>query len=331
MKPTFHLSTSKLSKQLCYGLISLLIVLIPAQSQSKEQTRVNGKAYFVLDDSTNLRELGGPSVSSLLNRVQGRGNSFGAAQKERYCALKQNDRQVQWAVNDLDTGRLISRSENADSRFFGASVSKLFVAAALLDKQRGELSKTQLRQLVKMIVVSDNGAWKELQRQTGFDGSNDSGREAVNKFVLGMGYDNTRGFQGWWRTAEGSRIHGNELNALELSEFLYDTYQGNYSGAEVLWKVMQATRTGRSKVDKYTPRSIYIGGKTGTYHGPNSSPETIHHVTVKARNHAAVLNIDGRHYGVSILTNTGTNEDVAVLGGGLMREYLGVEGGLECI
>lgn len=47
--------------------------------------------------------------------------------------------------------------------------------------------------------------------------------------------------------------------------------------------------------------------------------------TVKARNHAAVLKIDNTYYVLSMLTNTGSNEDVAILGGGLLREYLGVE------
>ena len=68
-----------------------------------------------------------------------------------------------------------------------------------------------------------------------------------------MGYFNTRGFQGWWRLKDGTRIHGNELNSLELIEYV-----------------------------------------------------------------------------LSILSNTGRNEDVAVLGGGLMREYLRVEPAITC-
>ncbi len=189
----------------------------------------------------------------------------------------------------------------------------------------------QFDQLVNMIVVSDNHAWLALQRQVGDDGTDDAGREAVDAFVRQMGYDDIKGFQGWWKKKDGTRVHGNELNTLALSNFLYDTYQRRYKGAEVLWRVMHATRTGRSKIDKYTPRYIAIGGKTGTYHGPNESPETIRHKTIRAQNHAAVLKINGKYYGLSILTNTGSNEDVAILGGGLMREYLGVDAGVNCL
>ncbi len=233
-------------------------------------------------------------------------------------------------LNDLETGEIISRSANADQLFFGASVSKLFVAAALLNKQQGSLKKSQLDQLVRMIVVSDNRAWKDLQRQVGEDGTNDSGREAVDRFVQQMGYADIKGFQGWMRKKDGTRIHGNELNALQLSNFLYDTYQRRYEGAEVLWKVMHATRTGRRKIDKYTPSDVFIGGKTGTYHGPNASPDTIPHATIKAQNHAAVLQIDTKFFGLSVLTNTGSDEVVAVLGGGLIREYLGVGERVDC-
>jgi len=38
-----------------------------------------------------------------------------------------------------------------------------------------------------------------------------------------------------------------------------------------------------------------------------------------------MLNINGNYYGLSIFCNTGRDEDVAILGGGLIREYLGVK------
>jgi beta-lactamase class A len=291
---------------------------------------MSDEVFFTLDNSIDLRKFAGKQVVGLLTRVKGKGKEFSAKQIIRYCKLIKNSKQVQWVLNDLETDEVISQSANADERFFGASVSKLFVAAALLHKQRGILNSIQLNHMVKMIVVSSNRAWKELQRQAGDDGTNDSGREAVDAFVQHMGYTKTKGFQGWLKKKDGTRIHGNELNALELSQFLYDTYQRNYEGAEVLWKIMHATRTGRRKIDKYTPSYLYIGGKTGTYSGPNESPETIKHQTIRARNHAAILKINHTYYGLSILTNTGSSEDVAILGGGLIREYLGVEKKIAC-
>ena len=47
--------------------------------------------------------------------------------------------------------------------------------------------------------------------------------------------------------------------------------------------------------------------------GPES-PDTIHHASVRAHNHAVVLKINDRYHGLSILTNTGRSEDVAILG-----------------
>ena len=73
------------------------------------------------------------------------------------------------------------------------------------------------------------------------------------------------------------------------------------------------------------PPFIFVGGKTGTYDGPNESPATVKHKKIRARNHVASLKIGNKTYGLSILSNTGSGEDVAILSGGLMREYLGVE------
>jgi len=161
-------------------------------------------------------------------------------------------------LSDLETGKILSKSDNAGEAFFGASASKVFVAAALLDKQNGELSKQQLVLMTNMIVRSSNPAWKELQRQVGETGTDDGGRQAVHAFIQKMGYENLRGFQGWMRQKDGRRLHGNELNSLAVARFLYDTYHNRYPGAEILWKIMHACRTGRKKINKYTPKNIYI-------------------------------------------------------------------------
>ena len=281
--------------------------------------------FFTLDNGVDLRKTLDPNISQLLTPVRGEGSKFGIEEVRRYCELKTNNEQIQWTVNDLQTGEILSTSPNSTDAFFGASASKIFVAAALLNKECGKPDKRQLELLVKMIVKSNNAAWIELQRQAGDDGTDDSGRECVNKFVKEIGCANTRGFQGWLCLENGKKIHGNELNTMALSRFLYDTYHRNYMGADVLWKIMHATKTGRRKINQYTPRDIFIGGKTGTYDGPNESPKTIHFKSIKARNHVAILKIKDKYYGISILSNTGSNSDVAVLGGGLMREFLGVE------
>ena len=91
---------------------------------------------------------------------------------------------------------------------------------------------------------------------------------------------------------------------------------------------MQAMRTGRRKLDRYVPSSVLLGGKTGTYDGPNASPSTVPLAQIRARNHAAAITVGDRVYGLSVLSNTGESKDVAVLAGGLVREYLGLGSGL---
>jgi hypothetical protein len=329
LKSDWFLS-DKSAFQIWRGLIIwLLICLWPIHAHAAEKRRVADDTFFTLENGTNLRILGGKTISHMLVRIRGQGNDFGEAQRKRYCKLKHAEK-IQWALNDLETGEFISRSANADELYFGASVAKLYVAAALLNKQNGHFDRNQLTLMVKMIVVSSNSAWKELQRQAGDDGTDDSGRAAVDAFVQSMGYTNTKGFQGWWNKEDGTRIHGNELSSVELAKFVHDTYHRRYKGAEVLWEIMQATVTGRQRINKYAPQNVFVGGKTGTYDGPNASPATVKLKSIRARNHVVNLKIDDKSYGLAILSNTGSGEDVAILGGGLMREYLGVEPNVTC-
>ncbi|MGI9512329.1 MAG: serine hydrolase [Anderseniella sp.] len=311
-------------------LLLAMTSLTGAPAMASDAAELKVETSFVADDGRDLRAILDSGTRKMLTPAHGVGAKFGPAQKARYCKLKSGGASVQWVVNDLKTGEVRARSANAEKLYFGASVSKLFVAAAFLDTHKAQFTQQQLRELVRMIVVSDNVAWKSLQRQTGGSESNYAGRVAVQAFVKRMGYPTIKGFQGWMKHRDGTQEHGNELNTLELSRFLFDTYQRKYVGADVLWEIMRATRTGRSKIGKYTPADLRIGGKTGTYSGRNESPETIHLPTIGSRNHAAVLFYKGGIYGISVLANTASSEDVAILGGGLMRDYLGVEPAINC-
>lgn len=306
--------------------LMLIMLSLPSSNAAAD----TNQAFFVADDGRDLRGLADARTRALLTRAYGVGAKFGDVQRARYCKLKNGGAPVQWVANDLESGEVMARSANAEQLYFGASTSKLFVAAAFLDKHNGEFSQSQLREMVRMIVVSDNVAWKSLQRQTADGKSNYRGRVAVQAFVTRMGYPTIKGFQGWMKHKDGTRDHGNELNAVEVARFLSDTYHRKYAGADVLWKIMWATRTGRNKIGKYTPGNVPIGGKTGTYSGSNESPKTVKLPSIGARNHAAVLSHNGRTYGITVLANTSSSEDVAILGGGLMREYLGVGAAISC-
>lgn len=293
---------------------------MPCPKESK------GRDFFVLPDGSSLKRIGGKVVDKLLSLIQSRGTTtFGSGERRRYCALKEKE-DIQWVLNDLETGEVISQSKDTETLFFGASASKIFVAAALLDKQNGKLTPSQLVLMSEMIVKSSNTAWIELQKQAGDGISADSGRKVIDQFTRKMGYKNIRAFQGWWQ----DRIHGNELNAQEVSRFLYDTYHGKYPGAEVLWKLMYACKTGARKGNYYMPKGVFIGGKTGTYHGPNASPRTIKWDAIRAHNHIMIFNIGGTQYGLSILSNRGSDQDVAILAGGLVREFIHNNGEVYC-
>ncbi len=324
------MDVSRMATKYTILALAMWIAVFFSDLSTAAETTFSEEVAFVTDEGDDLRALADRNTRALLQPAHGVGAEFGPDERSRYCALLVSDEPVQWVVNDLRTGRVIARSHNAEQLYFGASVSKLFVAAAFLEKHGEDLTKHQLSELVRMIVVSSNSAWLSLQRQTGSGASDHAGRVEVQAFVNRMGYQKIKGFQGWIKHENGTREHGNELNSLQLAHFLSDTYQGNYPGAEILWEIMQATRTGSKKINKYTPANLRIGGKTGTYSGPNASPETIKHATIGARNHAAVLFTDRGVFGISILTNTFRNEDVAILGGGLMREHLGIKPGFSC-
>ncbi len=280
--------------------------------------------FLVLQDGTDLSQVSVGGVKLTLTR--GTGNAFTATEKAKFETLRDEtqtaaDHPVQWVLMNLDNHQVIDRSYNAERKIFGASTSKIFVSGALLNKQNGTFTNSQLQKLADMIVVSSNTAWTDLQQQIG-DGNSDLGRERIHKFTQNLGYVNMRGYQGDW-----NGMHGNELTATELAEYLYDMYHGKFPGAEVTWKLMHTGRTGNVRAKKYLPNTIFVGGKTGTYDGPTTNPDTGSTTnpdgsayTVKVRNHAIVFQVNGRQYGLAILANTGKEESAALLAGGLFNE-----------
>lgn len=290
---------------------------------------VSDREFTLLPNGKDLRSISVNGVS--LSLARGTGEPFSSSAKNLYAKIKTDSKSdpnhpVQWVLMDLDAHRVVDQSLSVSRKIFGASSSKIFVAGTLLDSQNGTISAGQLQLMSDMLVVSSNTAWTELQAQIG-GGDSNKGRQLNYAFTQRMGYSRTRGFQGYW-----GKLHGNELTAIETAEFLHDTYKGNYPGAETLWKLMHACRTGGSRGRKYIPSTIYVGAKTGTYDGPTENPETGStknpngsEYTVAVRNHMMVFNINGTEYGLTILADTGSDETAAALAGGLVREYLGVK------
>lgn len=286
---------------------------------------VTDKNFTTLPDGRSLSSI---KVSgSKLGLAKGSGNAFTSSKLDAYLKLKKDSQTdpkhtVQWVFMDMDEHRVIEKSLSSSRKVFGASSSKIYVAATLLDKQKGMLKDSQLQLLADMLVVSSNTAWTNLQSQIG-DGNSDKGRQRVLDFTAKMGLPKTRGFQGYL-----GNMHGNELVADEAIETLYDIYTDAFPGAELQWKIMHACRTGASRGRKYIPTSIYVAGKTGTYDGPTENPETGSTKNsdgtaykVKVRNHVLSFYVDGKQYGLVVLANSGSDESAALLAGGLLREY----------
>lgn len=272
----------------------------------------------------NGRKLSSIKVrKSSLRLATGAGKSFTDSKMKQYLKIKEDSEKdsshkVQWTFMNLDTHEIIARSKSAGRKIFGASSSKIYVAAALLDKENDDLSSSQMQKMADMLVVSSNTAWTSLQKNIG-NGSSDKGREYIHNFTRDLGQPLTRGYQGYW-----GKVHGNELVPDEAVEMLYDTYHRSFPGAETLWKIMYTCRTGSSKGRKYIPKDILVGGKTGTYSGPTENPATGKQYRVKVRNHILTFNVDGVQYGLAVFANTGTDESSALMAGGLIREYTGL-------
>jgi hypothetical protein len=64
----------------------------------------------------------------------------------------------------LETGKIISRSVNADEVYFGASASKLFVTAALLNKQDRQFDSAQLtlNEIYGLAILSNTGSGEDV-------------------------------------------------------------------------------------------------------------------------------------------------------------------------
>ena len=253
--------------------------------------------------------------------AMGKGLPFGQKEYDLYQKIKKNSQlsqnfPVQWALRNLSTSQNIAHSLQAEMNFYGASVTKIFVAAALLHQQEGRLTTQQMQETLDLIVASDNKAWRSLQKQVGH-GNHYRGQQEIWNFTKKIGLQSTIPFRGWHDS-----IHGNEVNALDLVYFLQATFDDTYPGADTMWTIMHGCRTGNSKANAYLPPDMMIGGKTGTYHGNTVHPVTKKPYRAKVHHHVITFSYQGETFALSVLSDRGSNQDVALMAGGLFREYI---------
>ena len=231
--------------------------------------------------------------------------------------MKDASAKVQWAMMNLESGDLLASSLGAESnRFYGASVTKVIVAAAYLAKKQGGVTRSDINKIGPLVSVSNNKFWRVLQREIG-DGNNTEGMKLVQEFTDDLGLTNTVGFKGW---LDG--VHGNETTATDLVRFAFATFNDFYPGGEDVWKFMWTCRTGKLKGLKYLPADLAVGGKTGTYHGLTVEANSQKSYVAKTHHHLITFVRAGVPYAMAILSDRGSDEDVALMAGGLFREFV---------
>ena len=245
-------------------------------------------AFFDLAGGISLRSI---DPYGRLKLYHGLGSQFGPQQWQRFEQTK-SDKKIHWAVGDPERHLVIAQSAAAGKTVYGASVSKPIIVASLLRSRDGELSRRQWRDVLEFLTLSDNTPWNTLEVEAG-------GKPALDEFTAEQGYPRIRAAQ-----------RDNQVNALDLVHFLEDVYDDVFPGAEAMFKIMAACATGSTKSRKYLPRSVVVGGKTGT--------------TQTYRHDMRFLLIHEHWYTIVVLTERGDNEDVAIMFGGLSRERLGI-------
>lgn len=256
-----------------------------------------------------------------LRQEVGLGQDFDHDKRVKYLKLKAKALSdptfpLQWSFRNLDTGLTLSQSSGHDRNFYGASVTKIFVAGAFLQSRQARITLSEAKLIGKLIAVSDNDAWARLQTLSGA-GQSVRGMEVVQQFVEELGLERTHAYRGWLHGK-----HGNETNAKDLVHFAELTYRGAYPGAGILWRFLATCRTGGLKGAYHLPQWLAVGGKTGTYHGPTLHAEKRKPYQAMVHHHLLTFRHLESTYAMAILSDRGRDEDVQLIAGGLFDEWI---------
>tara|TARA_Y100000590_G_scaffold263893_1_gene296432 strand:- start:289769 stop:290737 length:969 start_codon:yes stop_codon:yes gene_type:complete len=311
----------------------LLLGLFIALSVSAEGINPSLPSFYLSNEYNYLNFKTKYRFSSKANPtsiIRGTGEDFGSLEKDKYCIIKGKTQsienyRVQWILDDLSMGQRLANSLSPERLFYGASLSKVFVAGAYLNSPFAKFDRAGHQYLLDMIVESNNSSWKILQQLSG-GSSVKAGMIEVDRFLKDdLGITKSTGFRG-----DLNGVHGNEISAKDVADFLRLTVNYQYSNSEKLIKAMFLSRTGSKRARKYLPKSLIVGGKTGTYNGAtrlNKKP-----IQSKAKHHSILIYFKSRILSLSILSDPGIDEEIAILAGGILREYIQLdnEGIVSC-
>jgi hypothetical protein len=224
-----------------------------------------------------------------LSQNMGLGNNFSESDNQQYSKYKTNPK-VHWAVYNIDKREFVQKSSNSNDSIYAASVSKAVTAACAVNKWNAKFPEPgDLDKLKAFLVNSDNGVWDHFTDLAG-------GSEKVNSWSNSMG----------WGMSPGRR-KGNSISAQGMCLFWADVLNKRFSGAELIEKMSNSCKTSSSRSRKYVPTNCRIGGKTGLY-------EQYMHDS------AWIVSPKGR-FSIVVLTELASAEAVALMFGGLFREY----------
>ena len=209
---------------------------------------------------------------------------------EQFYREHRHDPRVGYAVKNLATGRYLADFQ-ADKMFMGGSMPKPAVAAVLLERSRGNLSREEFQHIVYVCDKSINASWFYLLSRFGpYD-------EEVFKTKYHL---------------PNVAIRDNWLTPRFYAEF-YErcvNYRLDY-GCELLLEAMRRDQYGLGRW--LMPASItYIGGKTGNYGEWDHESLFFYH---RGTPYAIVLFTKG-HFAPS-----GQDWRLGAMVGGLFRDY----------
>ena len=257
-----------------------------------------------------------------LSPARGRGGVFTERQRAAYEKIYHQvmDGRVdslQWHLMELEEGQVLSASPGAADLFYGASVSKVFTAAAYLHQREGHPGKGGLQDLADMLVVSSNRSWRRLQVALG-EGSNAAGQAEQLHIVRDLpGMEKTIPYRGWY-----AGVHGNKISAEEMNLFMQHLHQGALTGSGQILTLMGACRTLGRRALRWLPATLQVAGKSGTYHGYTHSGRTGKPYRAAVRHFTLTFSHGGRTFALTVLSDGRSDRELAVLTGGLFREFV---------
>jgi hypothetical protein len=286
----------KEKKYYIYGaLITVALVTIVLYLKNKVTSVLyalgwsNDTNFFTTTKGINLSTIAFKSGIKL-SRNKGLGGS--GYNHSKYQSAKNNPK-VYWAIYNISKDKIVAQSTNANKNVYGASVPKVIVASAALDKYDGLFpNQSDYEKVIKLLVKSNNDVWTPLQNLAG-------GGNAVNDWSKKMGY-----------TMKSARGMGNNANAVDMCKFWSDVCHNRFDGAEVIFRVTASCQTSASRSRKYLPTSLFIGSKTGTYQSSNHD--------------TGWINVGSDFYSISVMTDLGSSgsDAIAFMFRGLYDEYV---------